>query len=91
MATVTTLTAAVLTALYGNRRSPATMRCRNRRHRDSPRASVQDLPISITATGATLDQEESTTSPASHIRWRREFHRQGPFGGVNAPRSSFVD
>ena len=87
MATVTTLTAAVLTALYG---APALAADDNALEEvvvTATRRSVsaQDLPISITAvSGATLDQAGITDmSGLAHSMAGVNMTDKGPFGGVN--------
>lgn len=86
MATVSTLTAAVLTALYGapaladDNALDAVVVTATRRA-----VSAQDLPISITAvSGASLDQAGiSDIAGLAHSMAGVNFTDKGPFGGVN--------
>jgi iron complex outermembrane recepter protein len=85
-ATVTTLTAAVLTVLYGNPALSDDDALQEVVVTATRRAvSAQDLPISITAvTGATLDQAGITDiAGLAHSMAGVNFTDKGPFGGVN--------
>lgn len=87
MATVTTLTAAVLTALYGAPGLAAEDNALEEVVVTATRRAVsaQDLPISITAvSGATLDQGGITDiSGLAHSMAGVNVTDKGPFGGVN--------
>ncbi|HWJ35152.1 MAG TPA: TonB-dependent receptor [Steroidobacteraceae bacterium] len=91
LGTVTTLTAAVLTALYGEPAAAATAPLDENALQEvvvtaTRRAvSAQDLPISITAvSGATLDQAGiNDISGLAHSMAGVNFTDKGPFGGVN--------
>src|ERR1700722_11645563 len=92
MGTITTLTAAVLSALYGEAATavPAAASDENALQEVVVTAtrrevSAQDLPISITAvTGASLDQAGITDiSGLAHSMAGVNMTDKGPFGGVN--------
>jgi iron complex outermembrane recepter protein len=91
LGTVTTLTAAVLTALYGESTVAATAPLDENALEEvvvtaTRRAvSAQDLPISITAvTGASLDQAGiNDISGLAHSMAGVTVTDKGPFGGVN--------
>lgn len=91
LGTITTLTAAVLSALYGKAVIAATAPLDETALQEvvvtaTRRAvSAQDLPISITAvTGAALDQAGiNDISGLAHSMAGVNFTDKGPFGGVN--------
>jgi iron complex outermembrane receptor protein len=91
LGTITTLTAAVLSALYGKPVAAATAPLDETALQEvvvtaTRRAvSAQDLPISITAvTGAALDQAGiNDISGLAHSLAGVNFTDKGPFGGVN--------
>jgi iron complex outermembrane receptor protein len=86
LTSVTTLTAAVMTALYGARASAEDAALQEVVVTATRRAvSAQDIPISITAvSGAALDKAGiEDLSRLAHSMAGVNFTDKGPFGGVN--------